>query len=48
MFCVAVERGSGAQREVAHRRAAGRSGRARRVPAEGSSPQRGDEPHRGQ
>lgn len=47
-FGVAVERGSGEQREVAHRRASGRPSGARRVSAEGSSAQRGDEPHRGQ
>lgn len=47
VFCVAVERGPGAQCEVAHRRAAGRTSRARRVSAEGSSSQRGNEPHHG-
>lgn len=47
-FCVVAERAPGAQREVALGRAAGRLRGARRVPAEGSPPQRGDEPHRGQ
>lgn len=47
MCCVAAERGAGAQCEVAHRRAPGRPSGARRVPAEGPSPQRGNEPHRG-
>lgn len=46
VLCVSVERGVGAQREVAHRRAAGCSSRARRVSAEGPSPQCGDEPDR--
>lgn len=44
--CLAfTERTPGEQREVAHRRAAGCPSRAGRLPAEGTSSQRGDEPH---
>lgn len=42
-----AERAPGARREVALGRAAGRVRGARRVPAEGSPPQRRGEPHRG-